>query len=218
MTHNATLNLPLNYPDEIDCFVLPSTILLPRSYVPISVKDPVSIALIHKAISTDRLLGVVQPQEPGQDVEKIFSMGTLGKITTFVERDEKDYFILLSGLCRFDVLQTLEQYKGYCRLKVDYHRYSFDCFEEKVSTEERKRLVHLLKGYLSYHHIQASSDEFEQVSDNDLIATLTMLCPFEPQEKQALLESPTAQNRCEMITAFLEMAVLRESGKSPMKH
>jgi Lon protease-like protein len=35
-----------------------------------------------------------------------------------------------------------------------------------------------------------------------------MICPFEPSEKQALLEAPTLVERAKVMTAMIEMAVL----------
>jgi hypothetical protein len=35
-----------------------------------------------------------------------------------------------------------------------------------------------------------------------------MICPFDPQEKQALLEAPTAAARSRMLLSLIEMAAL----------
>ena len=35
-----------------------------------------------------------------------------------------------------------------------------------------------------------------------------MVCPFEPNEKQALLEAPTLGERAELLTSLVEMAVV----------
>jgi len=38
-----------------------------------------------------------------------------------------------------------------------------------------------------------------------LVVTLSMLCPFAPVEKQALLEAPTEAERAETLLALLRM-------------
>ena len=40
-----------------------------------------------------------------------------------------------------------------------------------------------------------------------LINTLSMLCPFEPEEKQALLETPTLAARRETLTTLIEFSL-----------
>jgi Lon protease-like protein len=39
-----------------------------------------------------------------------------------------------------------------------------------------------------------------------LVNALAMLCPFEPAEKQALLEAPSWSERIDTLVALLEMA------------
>jgi Lon protease-like protein len=40
-----------------------------------------------------------------------------------------------------------------------------------------------------------------------------MICPFDPREKQALLEAPSAKVRAETLMALLRMGVFESSGK-----
>lgn len=206
------------YPEIIDCIGLPSMILLPRGHVPINTSDQDLKSIIDYSLKADRLLGVIQPQSHDQHDKKLFKSGTLGKITTFVERNDHSYLVILSGLCRFDVIEELESFQIHHRLKVDYRRYTFDGYEETMTTQYRQQLIKLLHDYLSNHQIYANWDELEDASDEDIISSLTMICPFEPSEKQALLESATIKERCEMITAFMELAVFRESGQNTLRH
>ncbi len=38
-----------------------------------------------------------------------------------------------------------------------------------------------------------------------------MICPFEPSEKQALLEAPDLDGRAQLLTALVEMAALNRT-------
>jgi Lon protease-like protein len=40
-----------------------------------------------------------------------------------------------------------------------------------------------------------------------LINSLSMLCPFDPEEKQALLEAPSLANRRETLVTLMEFAL-----------
>ena len=42
-------------------------------------------------------------------------------------------------------------------------------------------------------------------SDDDLVITLAMVCPFEPAEKQALLEAGTIPDQAAMLLTLLRM-------------
>ena len=44
-----------------------------------------------------------------------------------------------------------------------------------------------------------------RMSDDSLVITLAMACPFEEVEKQALLEAPTDADRAATLLALLEM-------------
>ena len=45
-------------------------------------------------------------------------------------------------------------------------------------------------------------------SDDNLVTTLAMVCPFEPVEKQAQLEAGTADEQAEMLLTLLRMGAV----------
>ena len=49
-----------------------------------------------------------------------------------------------------------------------------------------------------------------------LVNALSMLCPFEPAEKQALLEARGWEERVAILTALLEMASAAQGGPVTM--
>ena len=51
-----------------------------------------------------------------------------------------------------------------------------------------------------------------------LITSLSMICPFDPTEKQALLEAPTLEERAEMMISLVEMAIHAPGGDAPARH
>ena len=50
-----------------------------------------------------------------------------------------------------------------------------------------------------------------------LVNTMAMLCPFEPSEKQALLEAKSLAARADTLFAVLEMSKV-ESGEDLVRH
>ena len=60
------------------------------------------------------------------------------------------------------------------------------------------------------HVMRPDTMTLEKTPDERLINTLSMVCPFDPAEKQVLLESPDLAQRCKTLIGFVE-AALREA-------
>ncbi len=206
-----------HFPTELAILDLPGMILLPRGHLPIHLTEEKYKILIEDALKAERYVGVVQTDSRAEG-EKLFRSGCLGKITTFSEGDEGDYFVILSGLCRFNLLAPQETLKPYFVHSVSYETFLFDVYEEKENDIDREKLLNLVKAYFSSSDLTANWDEIKMASNERLISSLTLLCPFDPQEKQALLESPTLTERTQMMTALLEIAFLRNTQTSWFKH
>jgi uncharacterized protein len=50
-----------------------------------------------------------------------------------------------------------------------------------------------------------------------LINSLSMLCPFDPEDKQALLEAPSLTTRRETLVTLIEFALRGGSGEEVMQ-
>ena len=50
-----------------------------------------------------------------------------------------------------------------------------------------------------------------------LINSLSMMCPFEVEEKQALLEAPTLADRADTLEALIRFAIAEGSGGSQLQ-
>ena len=205
-------------PTEIPIFDLSSMVLLPRAHLPIAIENEKFAQLVDDAFKKDRLVGVVQKVPQSTKHDKIFPLGCLGKITTFTESETGKSLIIVSGLTRFTIVRELKSKKNYRRMKVSYDDYTYDRIPEQHPIFERENLLLLLREYLSLFNISANWDEINAASDERLITSLTMVCPFEPREKQALLESPNLLQRCRMMTALIEKAYLKGVGATWVTH
>ena len=72
----------------------------------------------------------------------------------------------------------------------------------------RETLLAALRGYFTHRGIDANWDAIKRLSDDMLVVTLAMVCPFEPAEKQALLEAPTDAERAAALLTLLQMGAL----------
>jgi len=69
----------------------------------------------------------------------------------------------------------------------------------------RERLLAALKAYLNTRDMKADWKSVMNAPGEALINALAMMCPFDPAEKQALLEAQSFQDRASTLMALLEM-------------
>ncbi len=70
----------------------------------------------------------------------------------------------------------------------------------------------LLGRYFTKLDLSTDWDSLKEAEPELLINALSMLCPFSPEDKQALLEAPTLMTRRETIVTLMEFG-LRGSGE-----
>ena len=61
---------------------------------------------------------------------------------------------------------------------------------------------------MTQFEVNVDWDALEKVDDAPLIRSLAMTCPFEPSEKQAILEAETPADRGRLIAALIQMAAV----------
>ena len=70
----------------------------------------------------------------------------------------------------------------------------------------------MLARFFDSAQLSSDWDSLKEADAELLINSLSILCPFDPEEKQALLEAPTLGNRRETLVTLMEFA-LRSSGE-----
>jgi len=201
-------------PAEIPVFPLAGVLLLPGGRLPLNIFEPRYLAMTRDAIKGDRIIGMIQPAEqerPGHP-PALQRVGCAGRITAFSETDDGRYLITLGGVARFRIAAELPGVAGYRWVRADFATFAEDMAENPSLELDRARLMRALKGFFHQQGIKADWEQIERTSDAALITSLAMVCPFEPQEKQALLEAGNATERGRVLTALIEMALLGGTG------
>jgi Lon protease-like protein len=213
-------------PKTIPVFPLTGALLLPGGNLPLNIFEPRYLAMIEDALGTrDRLIGMIQPREPGSEgmtrggvtppAPPLYATGCAGRLTSFREADDGRYLITLDGVCRFDIGEELATPRGYRRVVPDFQRWRSDLAPEPsgatVGAFDRDRLARGLRAYFAARSISTDWDAIAETPDERLVTTLAMLCPFSPQEKQALLECATTAERARAMIALLEMTLAGRS-------
>ena len=203
-------------PRTMAIFPLTGALLVPGGRMPLNIFEPRYLAMIRHALSQpDRLIGMVQPKQRGverkldpgaqPDVE---SVGCAGRIIAFEETDDGRYQVTLSGLIRFKTRAELPRAAGGFRLvEPDFAPFAADIAERDFSLTGRARFIATLKGYFETRSATVDWKAIDAMGDRQLVISLAMLCPFSPDEKQALLECGDLVELGEMLLALFELAV-----------
>jgi uncharacterized protein len=208
-------------PEIVPIFPLTGVLLLPRGKLPLNVFEPRYLAMTEDALSGNRVIGIIQPSDPlsRASVPPVYPIGCAGRITSFSETDDGRYLITLTGVCRFETVRELPIVRGYRRVDVSWERFAADLEESGPALFDRARLVEGLKTYFKIQGISANWDAIDSTPDERLVTSLAMICPFEPSEKQALLECGSLSERASMMIAIIEMSVLdRRGGDTMARH
>ncbi|MEO9188445.1 MAG: LON peptidase substrate-binding domain-containing protein [Acetobacteraceae bacterium] len=196
-------------PKMFAVFPLEGALLLPRGRLPLNIFEPRYLAMAEDALGTGRMLAMIQPDGSGRTTQAgphLYSVGCLGRLSSFSETDDGRLLITLTGLIRFDVAAELEPRRGYRRVRGDYSRFLDDLsLAERPIGVERDALLVALRGYFGRRKLEANWDGIKRIPDDMLVITVAMTCPFEPAEKQALLEAPTDAERASALLALLQM-------------
>jgi len=195
-------------PKTLGVFPLTGVLLLPRGQLPLNVFEPRYLALVDAAMSGNRLIGLIQPQDHEDKMLKpqLTAIGCAGRVTSYRETEDNRYLITLTGICRFKVESELAATTPFRQVQSDFAPFAGDLVTADDSHFPRERLLAALKDYLSKRDLKADWRSVMSAPAEILVNALAMLCPFEPAEKQALLEAPDWERRVSTLVALLEMA------------
>lgn len=217
-------------PADIPVFPLTGALLLPGGRLPLNLFEPRYLNMTLDSLATGRMIGMIQPNydalgggrlidedddtdaESDLDVEEdedvpLYKTGCVGRIVYFEETDDGRLLIALRGLSRFHMVGELDGIKGYRRVRADYSAFRNDMEPREEFDLDRETLLDTLQPYIDAQGMRLKVDIIKGLSDHTLVSSLCMICPFDPREKQALLESETVEDRADMLLALLQMGV-----------
>jgi hypothetical protein len=107
---------------------------------------------------------------------------------------------------RYRIAGEIEGRRGYRRVRADYAEFAADLdLGAPPPALDRAQLLGALRPYFRTRGIEANWEAIEETGDAMLVTTLSMVCPFDVREKQALLEAPGVEDRARMLIALLQM-------------
>ncbi|ESY90082.1 LON peptidase substrate-binding domain-containing protein [Mesorhizobium sp. LNHC229A00] len=211
---NAHYRLAKDLPSTIPLFPLEGALLLPGGRMPLNIFEPRYLQLVDEAVGGSRLVGVIQPGLNGalrEDGEpELCSVGCIGRIIAFSETGDGRYLISLQGVCRFRVAHELTVKTPFRQAKPA--PFLADLDEEQAANEiDRPALLRAFRAYLQANDLEADWQSVSRAENAMLVNALSMMAPYGPAEKQALLEAADLKTRAETLIAITEMTLAREN-------
>ncbi len=199
-------------PPALPIFPLTGVLLLPRGRLPLNIFEPRYLNMVADALASNRMFGMVQPSTANAESQEgepaVYQTGCAGRITHFEETDDGRFILSLKGVSRFDIVEEIPTVRGYRKCAADWGRYRGDLAAAVALEIDREKLVGAVRRYFSAKGIEADWDAIDQAGDEYLVTSIAMLCPFDPPEKQALLEAADLTGRSELLTTIVQMAAL----------
>jgi uncharacterized protein len=198
-------------PLVIPVFPLDGALLLPGGQLPLNIFEPRYLNMLDDAMSGERIIGMIQTRPNQGDAQRpaLAPVGCAGRVTSFAETSDGRYLITLTGVCRFRAGEELPVRTPYRQVRADFAPYEPDLREDAAVGERTApdidRLLTALRRYLDHRGLAIDWGDAESAPSDALINSLAMALPFDPMEKQALLEAETIFERKATLTALLEI-------------
>ena len=208
---NGRYEKPADLPDRIPVFPLSGALLLPAGQMPLNIFEPRYLAMFDHAMTSDRIIGMVQPRLNQSDrsaIPQLSDVGCAGRIVQFAETGDGRYLITLAGICRFRILAEADVDTPFRQCDVSVAAYADD-FNPKNGEDavDREALLQAFRHYLVANDLEADWESVNEASNASLVTALAMMAPAGPAEKQALLEACDHKSRAELLIAITEIAL-----------
>ena len=209
----AARNQPLvDLPKSLALFPLSGCILLPRAVLPLQVFEPRYVAMLDAALAGTRLIGIIQPAADASTVESpegnavpLRQIGCAGRITSYQELDDGRYAIAMTGICRFKTNAEVMDGRPFRTFDVDFSTFEDDLTPATKPDIDRPKLLSTLSEFLAARKLEANWQAIEKASSEALVNALSIMSPFSPEEKQALLEAADLKTRAETLCTLALM-------------
>ena len=196
-------------PDTIPVFPLPGALLLPRARLPLHIFEPRYLAMLDDTLKTShRLVGMIQPLSNPAGTEQLHSIGCAGRLTAFSETEDGRYMVTLTGISRFRVKAEQEGFTPYRKCDVIWDGFERDLGGAEHDPDfDRTPFMAVLGRYFKAADLKTDWESLRDADNELLINSLSMICPFAPEDRQALLEAPTLAVRRKTLLTLMEFAL-----------
>lgn len=197
-------------PEVIAVFPLAGALLLPRARIPLNIFEPRYLAMVEDALRGDRIIGLIQPATEEAEAPVLLPVGCAGRLTQFAETGDGRYLVTLTGIARFRIVEEIAASTPYRQCRVAFSGFQSD-FTPRDGEEavDRVRVLETLRQFADANDLQIDWQSIREAPNEALVNALSMMSPYGPKEKQALLEAPSLKRRAEVLVAITEVELAR---------
>ena len=222
MPMNAEYRGPIDLPGTIPVFPLPGALLLPRGQMPLNIFEPRYVAMVDDSLRDGhRLIGMIQPDATSIGHAKnppLYKIGCVGRITQLAESGDGRYLLELTGVARFRIEEELSVSTSYRQCRVTYAPFADDFVARKGEGEvDRTAVLRALADFVKANNLEADWGDIDKAPNEALVNALSMMSPYGPAEKQALLEAPDLKTRADILVAITEIELAKNNTEGESK-
>jgi uncharacterized protein len=205
-------------PRSVPVFPLSGALLLPFAQRPLNVFEPRYVEMVDAALAGNRLIGLIQPEDASEESPRgrapLQKIGCLGRLNHFEESGEGRYFIILEGICRFEMVTELTVMTPFRQCQIDASSFASD-FDRAFGEDavDRTRFLNMMRDYAEFGNFELNWKEIEKTGTADLVNFCCMVSPYGAAEKQLLLEAGSLEDRAEALIALAEVEMARGGDK-----
>jgi len=210
--YESGLDLPVSVP----VFPLSGALLLPGAQLPLNIFEPRYVQMIDESLASDRLIGIIQPsvdagvEQASDQVNDLCTMGCLGRIVGYGETGDGRYMMTLGGVCRFRITGEVDPGANlFRRCTIEPLLSDLESSDDGQEVN-RELLLSNFRAYLEVNNLEVDWKSVEKASNVLLVNSLSMMAPYGPAEKQALLEAADIRTRADTLIAITEMVLAKD--------
>lgn len=197
-------------PDELPVFPLSNAIFFPKTLLPLNIFEPRYKQMTEHAVKGNKLIGMIQSNQNTNDKGKpeVYNVGCVGYIEFHSITPDGRYLINLKGITRFKIKEEIDTNNLYRKFSVDYNDFTSDFEDRKIKEINTIELIRKTKKLFEQYQLSTDWKIVEKVEPEQLINSLSMICPFTISEKQRLLETKDIIDRNEVLNKIINFYVL----------
>jgi Lon protease-like protein len=195
-------------PADLPVFPLPGAVVMPGVQLPLNIFEPRYLNMVQDALAAEHLIGMVQPlsRDEDENAPRLHRVGCAGRITSYSETNDGRIILVLTGVCRFEIVEELEPRRGYRHVRPDWERFTIDYHAEENTLGDRDSFVESLKAYSRLRGVEIPWDDIKSMNDADLVDLLCTHLPLPPDDKQALIETIGLTDRADLMQGLMDMS------------
>jgi len=142
-----------------------------------------------------------------------------GRITQLAETGDGRYLVTLTGIARFRVVEEVSVETPYRQCQVDFSSFLVDFIPRAGEDQvDRDGILRALRDFAETNDLQIDWGSIDEAPNEALVNALSMMSPFGPKEKQALLEAQDLKGRADVLVAITEFEIARgKSASTPLQ-